>query len=315
MGNEDLHLVYRPQKLKDVIGQEAITKSIQSLIKKDALPHSFLFHGPSGTGKTTMARIIAKEVNCSPNNIMEFDAASFSGVDAIRDLTAGLRYVGMGKTPNKIYIIDECHSLSKQAWQALLKPIEEPLGHIYFVLCTTELSKVPKTIQTRCHGYGFKDASFDNLIDLLNYINEEEDFDLDDDLIKYIAKQSEGSYRQAIVNLSACRDAKNKKEAGAILSTVADKKEAIDLCRLLISGAGGFKDAINMVKNITKDGSIQPESIRIIVMNYMAAVILKDASSKNTERVLAIMDAFSNPYDKSEKTAPLILSIADVFLD
>lgn len=314
MSNEDLHLTYRPASLDEVIGQDAIVKSIRGLIEDEGLPHSFLFHGPSGVGKTTMARIIAKEVGCSKNNIMEFDAASHSGVDAVRELTSGLRYAGIGNSPNKIYIIDECHSLSKQAWQVLLKPIEEPMGHVYFVLCTTELSKVPKTIQTRCHSYGFKDASYDNLIDLLESINDEEDFGIEDDLVQYIAKQSEGSYRQAIVNLSACRNATDKKEAAGILSTVADNKEVIDLCRLLIGGRSSFVEAVKIASSISKDGGVQPESVRIIVLNYMAAVLMKNPN-KDAEGVLSIMDSFSTPYDKSEKMAPLLLSLGDVFFN
>ena len=310
--NKDLHLTYRPESFNDVIGQDASVKSLQTLIEGGDIPHSFLFYGPSGTGKTTIARILAKEVGCVPSNVVEFDAASFSGVDAIRELTQSLRFAGMGKSPNKIFIIDECHSLSKQAWQALLKPIEEPLGHVYFALCTTELSKVPKTIRTRCHAYGLSSASYDSIIDVLERIDEDEEFGIDPDVIQYIAKQSEGSFRQAIVNLSACRGAFNKKEAAAILSTVADSKGAIDLCRMILSGRGGYGDAVSLANSIAKDGSVQPESIRIIVLSYTAAVVLKNPN-KDSERLLSIMEAFSTPYNPSEKMAPLIMSIGELY--
>lgn len=309
----DLPTLYRPDNLNGLLGQEAIVSSLKYFKKVGKFPHAFIFHGDSGVGKTTTARIIAKELKCIPNNIREFDAASHSGVDDIRKIVSTLHFSGIGDFPNKIIIIDECHRLSKQAWDVLLKPIEEPFGHVYFVLCTTEFNKIPKTIKTRCHVYGFKNANLDDLIDLLENINEEEDFELNDKLITYIAKQAEGSYRKAIVNLSACRNADTKEQIAEILSTIADKKDVAELCRLLISGKGTFVDAIKMVKNITQDGSIPPESIRIIIVNYLAAVILKNPDSKNVEYLLFLIDVFSMPYNNSEKLAPIISSLGEIY--
>lgn len=310
--NNDLPLKYRPQSLDELLGQKHIVDSITSFFKKGNLPHSFLFHGSSGIGKTTLARILASELGCTENNVIEFDAASYSGVDALRNLTAGSSFMGMGNCPYKVYIVDECHALSKQAWQAMLKPLEEPMAHVYYILCTTELSKVPKTIQTRCTAYAFKDANIDDIFELISDASNEEEIGLDDEILLYIAKQSKGSFRQAIVNLAACQHVSNKKEAAAVLASVADEKEIIDLCRLLIGGRGSLKDALAIIKSIDKAGAVQPESIRLMVINYMAKVALNNP--KNIESVLSVMDAFSTPCNPSEKMSPIIISLGDLYL-
>lgn len=313
MNNEDLPIMYRPNSLGDLIGQDAIVKSLKFYLGVGKLPHSFILHGESGVGKTTTARIIAKKLKCTPNNIMEFDAASFSGVDAMKQLTSNLRFSGLGDCPNRVIIIDECQRLSKNAWDALLKPIEEPFSHIYFILCTTEFNKIPKTIQTRCTNYAFKNAKFDDVCDLLDNINDEEDFGLDDNIIQYIAKQSEGSFRKAVVSLSACRNAESKEDAAEILSTIVDKKDVIELCRHLLKTGGSFKEAVVLVKDITSDGSMPAESIRIIIINYLSAVITRNPGSKSVPGILDIMDSFSTPYNNFDKIAPILLSLGEIY--
>src|SRR3989304_1453147 len=145
-----LHTKYRPKHFEEVIGQIEIVKSLQNLIETGKMPKSFLFTGPSGTGKTTLARIIANKLGCDIQNIIEVDAATNTGVEDMRVLCEGLRYPAFGLTTVKVAIVDECQEISKSSWSSLLKIIEEPPSHLYFVFCTTEPSKVLDTIKTRC---------------------------------------------------------------------------------------------------------------------------------------------------------------------
>ena len=171
---EPLHIKYRPRSLQDVRGQDAVVDSLTTALKKSTRPHSFIFTGPSGCGKTTLARILAEKFGCSPQNVIEIDAATNNGIDSMREVTSTLRYNGFGDTPNKAIIIDECHALSKAAWQSLLKSVEEPPAHVFFFFCTTENGKVPETINTRCQSYFLKPLRFDDLMDLLEFVVDEE---------------------------------------------------------------------------------------------------------------------------------------------
>ena len=135
-----------------MLGQNAVVQSLQHFEQSGTWPHTFLFTGPSGCGKTTLARIIARKVGCQRQNLLEVDAATHTGIDAMRELADQLQYRGIGGDV-KVAIIDECHALSKQSWQSLLKIVEEPPNHVYFVFCTTETGKVPNTISTRAASY------------------------------------------------------------------------------------------------------------------------------------------------------------------
>ncbi len=224
----ELHVEYRPDNLDEVIGQDAIVKSLKQKFKSKDIPHAFLFTGGAGCGKTTLARIIGKEVGASGPGLMEIDAATNTGIDAWREISAQLQYTSMGKNPNKFVIIDECHRLSGSAWDSLLKIIEEPPSHVFFSLCTTNIKKVPKTIRTRCQEYTLKDVRVDDLRDLLDEVADAEDISLPKGGIELICRQSEGSPRRALTYLSQSAGCTTKEEIADILRTPLDDKEVID---------------------------------------------------------------------------------------
>lgn len=305
--SEDFHRKYRPAELDEVIGQDAIVKSLQKLFKGD-LPHAFLFTGGSGTGKTTLARIVAGQLGCDSNSILEVDAATHTGIDAWRGISSQLQYASFGDSPTKFVIVDECHQLSKSSWNSLLKIIEEPPSHLFFAFCTTEFNKVPKTIQTRCHKYTLKDVRSDDLIDLLNFVCEEEELEMPKGAVQLIARESGGSPREALVYLSQSRGCDTKDEVAEILRTPGDSPQVIDFCRFLIKSPK-WKEAQRYLKEFKE---LNPESVRIQVVNYVGACILGAKSEKDVFRLLPILEAFSTEFYQATGNSDLLLATCEV---
>lgn len=311
--SEDLHRKYRPQKLEQMIGQDHIVSSIGKLFKSGKVPHVFLFEGSSGCGKTTTARIIARQLGIDENNILEMDVATKGGIEDSRRLIEGLKYAGFGKNPNKFVILDEVHAASKSFWQSLLKTLEDTPEHVYFALCTTESGKVPDTIRTRCHQYTIKSLKTSDLLELITEVAEAEEIELDEEGLRLIAKESNGSARMALVNLSKCRGCESIKEIKATLESVDGEEEVITLCRKMVGREPfGIVEAIALVSKLKEKNA---ESIRIVLMNYIAAVVMKSKKESEIGRLLQIMDCFSTPYNSSEKMAPLLLSLGSALIE
>ena len=153
-----LYRKYRPQNFEEVLGQDHIVSVLKNAVKTGRVSHAYLFSGSRGTGKTSLARILAKEAGCSDVDLIEIDAASSRGIDEIRALREAVRFSPM-QGQVKVYIIDEVHMLTKEAFNALLKTLEEPPAHAIFILATTELDKVPETIISRCQNFSFRKIS------------------------------------------------------------------------------------------------------------------------------------------------------------
>lgn len=305
-----LHVKYRPKKFEDVVGQNSIVKSIQSMIKKGSV-HTFLFDGPSGCGKTTLARICAREVGCDPEYVLDIDAATNTGVENIRAVQEVLRYKPLGDGKVRVVILDECHMLSKSAWNSMLKVVEEPPEHIYWFFCTTELGKVPATIKTRCAKASLKALSFDDLKILLQRVLKKEKATMDKKILDVVIGEAYGSPRKALVNLESCLEATSVREASEILQSAVASDSTIELCRFLVKGGGSWGAAMKIVEKL-KD--VESESVRIVLCNYVAAVLKKVKSTRDAGRHLAILEAFEGPYHQSEKQAPLLLSLGRVLL-
>jgi DNA polymerase-3 subunit gamma/tau len=218
MSYKALYRIYRPKDFNEVAGQKHITQTLKNALANDKVAHAYLFSGPRGTGKTSIAKILAKAVNCvkAPTNnpcnvcenclgiqdgtisdVIEIDAASNNGVDEIRELRDKVKYLP-GYVKYKVYIIDEVHMLSQGAFNALLKTLEEPPAHVIFILCTTELQKVIPTIQSRCQRFDFKAISTLDIIAKLKEIIKIENIEIEEDAIKQIATYAEGGMRDAI---------------------------------------------------------------------------------------------------------------------
>lgn len=224
MGYTALYRKFRPDTFADVKGQDAIVQTLKNQINADRIGHAYLFCGTRGTGKTTVAKILAKAVNCehpvdgnpcnecatckaissgSSMNVIEIDAASNNGVDNIREIREETTY-SPTEGKYKVYIIDEVHMLSIGAFNALLKTLEEPPSYVIFILATTEAHKIPITILSRCQRYDFKRISIVTIADRLTQLMKEEQVDVEEKAIRYIARKADGSMRDALSLMDQC---------------------------------------------------------------------------------------------------------------
>jgi DNA polymerase-3 subunit gamma/tau len=195
-----LYRRYRPAVWTDVIGQEAVTTILKESIDNGRISHAYLFSGTRGTGKTTLARILARALQTADEDIYEIDAASNRGIDDIRHLKEHVSVLPFS-SPKKVYIIDEVHMLSKDAWNALLKTLEEPPAHVIFIMATTELGKVPDTIVSRCQTFRFKTPTKESLRKLILKVAKKEGYDIDAGGADLIAILGDGSFRDALGTL------------------------------------------------------------------------------------------------------------------
>lgn len=293
-----LYRKYRPGKFSEVIGQEHVVQTLQGALKMGKLAHAYLFAGPRGTGKTSLARILAKTVNCErPENydacaacsfcrevengqaldLIEIDAASNRGIDEIRALREGTRFSSMaGK--HKIYVIDECHQLTKEASNALLKTIEEPPTKTLFVLATTEPHKVSSTIISRVQRFDFKKLSTEQITAKLAFISEAEKLTVERDLLKQIAVQAEGSLRDAESNLTKLIAFQGKKidteTARGILGLIPFERFR-DFFDLVLAKKGG--EAVLLVNEIYESG-LDMEYFTKGLLDYARKILVVKAS-------------------------------------
>ena len=192
--NMVLYRKYRPETFEEVIGQDSIVKTIESAIKKGDISHAYLLCGPRGTGKTTIARLIARALGSSVEDIYELDAASNNKVEDVHQLREGVNTMPFS-SKYKVYILDEVHMMSKAAWNALLKTLEEPPAHVVFILATTEIEKVPETIISRCQTFTFKKPSDMVLAELVTRVAKSEGYTLEEGGAELIAMLGDGSFR------------------------------------------------------------------------------------------------------------------------
>ncbi len=277
-----LALKYRPQTFDDLIGQEVVAETITNSIKADKIPNAYLFTGIRGIGKTTTARIVAKALNCSNGtekicrenfcencesiinsshiDVLEMDAASKTGVDDVRDLIEFSRY-GPTSAKYKIFIIDEVHMLSKQAFNALLKTLEEPPEYLKFIFATTEIKKIPITVVSRCQRFDLSRIKSSELFEFIKKIKDKENGKVTDEALKLIVKISEGSVRDALslldrALLSLDENTELDLNAAQKIFGYFDKSQLIDLFELVLKG--DEKKVINIYRKIYDQG-VEPK--------------------------------------------------------
>ena len=333
MTNKILALKYRPQQFKDLIGQEVMTQTITNAIKIGKTPNAYLLTGIRGVGKTTTARLIAKALNCEKNNnpktkcdantfcitcqeiinsnhidILEMDAASKTGIDDVRELIENSKYSPTSAN-FKIFIIDEVHMLSKQAFNGLLKTLEEPPSRLKFILATTEARKIPVTILSRCQRFDLKRVSIEVLFNHLKEISLKENGKISDDAIKLIAKTSEGSVRdsvslldRALISQSLNSKVIEEEDVRKMLG-LADKTKVILLFKVILDGKE--KEALDRLHDLIEDGLDAKNFLNdILEVLYLfgrrinLGPLIKDMSISETE--IQMIDQYSKNVDMKD---------------
>ncbi|MDE1874530.1 MAG: DNA polymerase III subunit gamma/tau [Patescibacteria group bacterium] len=249
MSHEVLYRKYRPQSFDEVIGQDAVVKALKGAIANSAIAHAYLFAGSRGIGKTSIARIFAREIGTSGNDVYEIDAASNRGIDdirALRDAVAVLPF----ESNYKVYIIDEVHMLTKEAFNALLKTLEEPPRHVVFILATTEIHKLPETIVSRCQVFEFKRPSAEILRDTVALVAKKEGYSIEPAAAELVALVGDGSFRDA---------------HGTLERVIAAK----------VGGKSGAKSAANISRDDVEEATGSPKSE--LVRGFVGALAAKDA--------------------------------------
>lgn len=310
---------YAPKEFSEVIGQDTVVKSLVALLNQPDCPKVFFFTGNSGVGKSTLSSLIAKKVGCTDANILVYDATISSGVEDLRNFLDSLRYPSATVNPLKFVIIEEFHGLSKTAVQALLLILQKPPDHVFFVLSTTELQKIPETIKTRCHLFHLKDVNISELSSLVKRVGMLEEIPVIKEIpesVNLIAKVAMGSPRQALTYLSMCRGCTTLEEVQRVLETVETDNTLTELVKLI-----AFKSSDNWIKicRIFKDLKdsdkvVNPESLRIQIVNYLQACVLNSKTSNESLDFLLKLSNFLKPLNAQTGLAELLVNISGCVL-
>jgi len=304
LSHTSLYRTYRPQEFAQVRGQDHIVTVLTQAIAKGAIGHAYLFVGSRGIGKTSIARIFARAIGCSDKDLYEIDAASNRSIDDIRELRDGVHTLPF-ESPYKVYIIDEVHMLTKEAFNALLKTLEEPPKHAVFILATTELHKVPDTVQSRCEVHYFKQPTRSLLAETVTAVAKKEGNNLEQPAADLIATLSEGSFRDALGILQKTLTVASGKtvtlaDVEAVSGAPSSEIIARILGALVLKDTGAALEAVRTAAESNMDARI----LMKLLMNQVRAVLLmryapdtrKEFEEEfGMERAAALFDIGKNP--------------------
>jgi DNA polymerase III subunit gamma/tau len=319
MAHQSLYRIHRPSTFADVVGQEQVTKPLEEAALAKKIGHAYLFSGSRGLGKTSVARIFASAIGCTENDLYEIDAASNNSVEDIRVLTEGV-YTLPFASPYKVYILDEVHMLSKGAWNAFLKTLEEPPAHAVFILATTELEKVPETVQSRCQVFEFKKPTRAILAKMVGVVAKKEGYTLAPDAAELIAMLAEGSYRDALSVLQKVFAGSNEKAVSREIveaATGAPKREQVHaLLSALATAEQGA--ALEAIEKAAKSGSDMKLFLELVLEALRSTLLIRYAPELRESLALemgadeyAVLEKFAQGKGITHTTMLAFLTAAD----
>jgi DNA polymerase-3 subunit gamma/tau len=319
MAESTLYRAYRPKSFNDLVGQEQVVTPLKEALKTGKIGHAYLFAGSRGLGKTSVARILARELGCTEKDLYEIDAASHNSVEDIRSLTENI-YTLPFESPYKVYILDEAHMLSKSAWNAFLKTLEEPPKYAVFILATTELERVPETVQSRCQVFEFKKPTRKALAKHCTEVAKKEGYTLMPDAAELVAMLAEGSYRDALSILqrvlAASGDKKLTREE-VEKATDAPKRELVYalLVALQARDRGAALTAIERTAKADVDMKLflelATEAVRNILLIRYAAELRADIKAEIGEDEYAVLEKAASEKGITHQTLLAFLTASD----
>jgi DNA polymerase III gamma/tau subunit len=290
----ELHLEFRPNNFDEIIGNQETINIIKSKLQKDAegnnnFPHAVMLHGPKGSGKTTIARIISKELGCDPDSrsgdFVELDSVQTGGIDTVREIRNNIYYAPMDQKA-RVYIFDEVQDSSAKFQSGLLKMLEGGApSHVYFILCTTDPQKINAPLKSRCAKYQVKSLNEKELTELINWVLTELNENVEKDVIEQIVEVADGCPREVLVLLDSIIDLPPDKRMDAIIGSEA-QKEIRDLCQGMLKNQS-WSQLSKILKGIK---GVEAESARRAITGYMQAVALNNP--KSADRAALIFDCF-----------------------
>jgi DNA polymerase-3 subunit gamma/tau len=293
--HQSLYRRYRPATFEDVVGQDQVINSLAEQISSKKLSHAYLFSGSRGLGKTSIARIFARELGCTERDLYEIDAASNNSVDDIRALTENV-YTLPFESPYKVYILDEAHMLSKGAWNAFLKTLEEPPAYVIFILATTELSKVPETVRSRCQVFEFKKPSRTVLANTVTKIAEKESRELELGVAELIALIGDGSYRDALSVLEKVLAGGMQKKVSLedAEKTTGAPKQALVLGLVQALAEGNSDTALSIIRKTERESVDMALYLSLVLEAVRAVLLVRHAPELRKEIALELgADAYT----------------------
>ena len=333
-----LYRKYRPQSFKEIKGQDHIVSVLENEAKMGKVSHAYLFSGSRGTGKTSVARIFAKLLGVSPEDIYEMDAASNRGIDEIREIRDSVHTYPYS-SKYKIYIVDEAHMLTKEAWNAFLKTLEEPPEHVIFIMATTEMHKLPDTVISRCECFAFKKPTHQMLVESILKVTKEEKYDIEKKSASLIATLADGSFRDALSVLQKIiNSSKDKKLSVAEVEKVLGAPKSDFILEVLEGVAEqNVEKGIGAVRKASEENADMQVFLKMILRSLRFVLLLrfapdmkklitdetgeeefeklsalaKTAKNINSKTLLAFLESYSRQTYSSIPELPIELAIIE----